>query len=451
MNSRKLVPQLAVLAVKLLFTYVTLKGGGLGVVGDKIRDLRKKSGLTQEQLAGNELTKSYVSQVERGRIRPSRKALEIIARRLSKPLGYFLDNDDDLRTVDVLLKASDALMLSHRLDEAMVGLNEAQHLAERIGRDDIRAQIETAMGRAEQQRHDYAKAMRHFKVALALLSVEEQPDQVVKASFDLGQAAEKAELFHEAAVYFHRSVEAARTQRNPKLLSEALLHFGDFCFRDGKWLSALTLYQECAQVLGGWTADAGLAVRIVSTECRMGRGTVGRAVTAAATLTQVTGSPITHALLASDLSCCFIQLQEYERALTLIESAISSAQAAGSPACTAKSLMAALALGQALHDPDLARRYIAYALEQPDSPTFSPAKALAFSLAADFAQDTDQAYHYVLKALQHKPDDPTLKLKHAILALKVGRPQAAESLAAVMPDYPADPLPVPSFVAIQGN
>jgi tetratricopeptide (TPR) repeat protein len=54
-----------------------------GRVGDNILRLRRQAGMTQQQLADPEYSISYISAIERGRIRPSLKALEYLAQRLN--------------------------------------------------------------------------------------------------------------------------------------------------------------------------------------------------------------------------------------------------------------------------------------------------------------------------------------------------------------------------------
>ena len=51
-------------------------------LGQKIRIARLEQRLTQEQLAGSDLTKSYISEVERGRRIPRLLTLKVLARRL---------------------------------------------------------------------------------------------------------------------------------------------------------------------------------------------------------------------------------------------------------------------------------------------------------------------------------------------------------------------------------
>jgi len=60
-------------------------------VGTNIREVRTKLNMTQAQLAAPEFSISYISAIERGKIRPSLKALSILARRLDVPLTFLLE------------------------------------------------------------------------------------------------------------------------------------------------------------------------------------------------------------------------------------------------------------------------------------------------------------------------------------------------------------------------
>src|SRR3954468_15573594 len=62
----------------------------LAVLGQRIRAARHERGMSQEQLAAPEFTKSYVSAVERGKTRPSLKALDLMSRRLGIPMSELL-------------------------------------------------------------------------------------------------------------------------------------------------------------------------------------------------------------------------------------------------------------------------------------------------------------------------------------------------------------------------
>lgn len=66
-------------------------------IGKKIRDLRNKNGLTQQELADRtELTKGYISQLERGQVAPSViTLLDLIECLGSTPSEFFKEGEDE--------------------------------------------------------------------------------------------------------------------------------------------------------------------------------------------------------------------------------------------------------------------------------------------------------------------------------------------------------------------
>src|SRR5512132_4647890 len=97
------------------------KPNGTNGLGARVRAARRERGFSQAQLAGEELTKGFISQVESGLVRPSVRSLQIIATRLGKSLDYFLG--------DAPLAAEKRLAF-HRL--------AAEAAAERRARDALR-------------------------------------------------------------------------------------------------------------------------------------------------------------------------------------------------------------------------------------------------------------------------------------------------------------------------
>src|SRR5215470_12864538 len=57
-------------------------------LGDRLRQLRVAAGLTQTDLAGERFSKEYVSQIERGKTRPTRETIEWLAARLGVDAGF---------------------------------------------------------------------------------------------------------------------------------------------------------------------------------------------------------------------------------------------------------------------------------------------------------------------------------------------------------------------------
>lgn len=62
-------------------------------LGQKIRQARLDAGLSQRQLCGEEITRNMLSLIEHGAAHPSMKTLAYLARKLGKPISYFLEED----------------------------------------------------------------------------------------------------------------------------------------------------------------------------------------------------------------------------------------------------------------------------------------------------------------------------------------------------------------------
>lgn len=60
-------------------------------LAEKLKAARLEAGLSQRQLCGDTITRNMLSQIENGAARPSMATLQYLARRLGKPVSYFLE------------------------------------------------------------------------------------------------------------------------------------------------------------------------------------------------------------------------------------------------------------------------------------------------------------------------------------------------------------------------
>ena len=64
-------------------------------LGRRIRQARHALGLSLAAVAGDDFSRAFLNQVELGRAQPSTQNLRIIARRLQRPIEYFLEDPGD--------------------------------------------------------------------------------------------------------------------------------------------------------------------------------------------------------------------------------------------------------------------------------------------------------------------------------------------------------------------
>jgi tetratricopeptide (TPR) repeat protein len=96
-------------------------------LGDRLRLLRVAAGLTQTELAGERFSKEYVSQIERGKTRPTAETVEWLAQRLNVDPAFLSSgvSTDERSRVEALLARAEALSKAYRYKEAVEAYQEA--------------------------------------------------------------------------------------------------------------------------------------------------------------------------------------------------------------------------------------------------------------------------------------------------------------------------------------
>jgi tetratricopeptide (TPR) repeat protein len=89
-------------------------------LGERLRQLRVAAGLTQSELAGERFSKEYVSQIERGKTRPTEETVSWLAARLGVDTGFLANgvNAEDRGRVEAGLARAEALLGAGKAAEA---------------------------------------------------------------------------------------------------------------------------------------------------------------------------------------------------------------------------------------------------------------------------------------------------------------------------------------------
>src|SRR5690348_2438699 len=90
-------------------------------LGERVRQLRVSAGLTQTDLAGTRFSKEYVSQIERGKTRPTRETIEWLAQQLRVDADFLQNgvSTDERSRIDTLLARAEALSATQKYAEAV--------------------------------------------------------------------------------------------------------------------------------------------------------------------------------------------------------------------------------------------------------------------------------------------------------------------------------------------
>lgn len=213
-------------------------------VGEKIRALRKKLKMTQQELAGNEFTKSFISQIEKNHARPSLRSLQIIADRLGKPVSYFLQENftDAPATPD---KLEHLILLAARLeqedkfDDAINYYEEALTLLDKTNYQQ-RGQLYFYLGRAHHRLGQMHRSAQMFELAVVELELAHDWELLAYTHNSLGDLRLQQGDANTAVTHFEKALDAI--ERNvkhlPSLHTMTLTNLGIACGRAGQYAKA---------------------------------------------------------------------------------------------------------------------------------------------------------------------------------------------------------------------
>lgn len=154
-------------------------------LGQRIRELRQSRGLTQSQLGGEELSKSFISLLEKDRTQPSLETIVLLARRLGTSVDALLGQSDHLPEMvgeGLLALTREAARVGDRPGTTRL-IEAARFVATRYGLDEVAREVglqearialegrrfEDAWGFAEQVRARSETARDFWRAGRALV------------------------------------------------------------------------------------------------------------------------------------------------------------------------------------------------------------------------------------------------------------------------------------------
>ncbi len=260
-------------------------------LGDRLRQLRVSAGLTQTELAGERFSKEYVSQIERGKTRPTRETIKWLATRLGVDSSFLesgVSSDERARAEAILTRAealserrdydgaideySDALAAvvatgavdlqvrvlsgeawarAHRGDvrPAIELLEQARGLVEGPSFTDLdRAEVLFRLGVARYLISSITTAIALFGEALALVERSALPSDLLRANVLTWRSRcyRRQRDYEAARDDVTRALELAESMDDARALGEVYFQASLIAERDGHWVLART-YAERAK------------------------------------------------------------------------------------------------------------------------------------------------------------------------------------------------------------
>jgi tetratricopeptide (TPR) repeat protein len=153
-------------------THTALRAASRGTrLGERLRQLRVSAGLTQSELAGDRFSKEYVSQIERGKTRPTQETIEWLAARLGVDPSFLASgvSADERTRVEAAIARAEGLSEAAQYDEALAEFEKVAPAVAATGAAELDVRARTGEGWARLATGDVRGALKLFEHVRALV------------------------------------------------------------------------------------------------------------------------------------------------------------------------------------------------------------------------------------------------------------------------------------------
>ena len=184
-------------------------------LGERLRQLRVAAGLTQTDLAGDRFSKEYISQIERGKTRPTTDTVEWLALRLGVDAGFLASgvSADERAKAEAILARADALSQEHNFEDAIAEYTRALPAVLGTGAAELRVRALNGEAMAHAQNGDVKSALALLAESRGLVETESFSDvdradvlyRLGVCRYKLSSISTAVGLFNEALALADRS------------------------------------------------------------------------------------------------------------------------------------------------------------------------------------------------------------------------------------------------------
>jgi tetratricopeptide (TPR) repeat protein len=340
-------------------------------LGERVRQLRTTLNITQTELAGTRVTKEYISQIERGKARPTAEMVQWMAERLGVD-EHYLANGTTLRDyayTEAIVSRAEAAVEGQRYTEAVETLSAATISPEA---PELQLRALLADSWAQMQIGNIRTAVARLEHARQLAETGFGPLELAEISFRLGACRYKLSSISTAVALFG---EALRLEEQSGLRSDRLradvLAWRSRCYRRQRdWEAAREDIERSLELAAGLddaltTAHALFQASLVAE--RSGNWLRARSYAEEAKARYETvNDRLNVGRLLNNLGGLNFLLGKPDEAVTLLKDAFSVALELGSDADAAQAVSSLAQVHQRTGRFDLAEQQARHALELLD-------------------------------------------------------------------------------------
>ncbi|TCP57778.1 tetratricopeptide repeat protein [Tumebacillus sp. BK434] len=222
----------------------------MNTLGDKIRELRLRKGITQIELAAGLCTPSMISQVESNRARPSYKMLYGLALKLETPL------ENLLKDVELDLEQASQFKMALSMTKAKA-YGAALPLLERLAESALTkvspSKVEFELAKCYMETGEYEKSSLLFNKMADAASLRQEQDLVAQVLLQLADLSNRKKEYQIAKHHGYKALDAMRSldAHDPFLYAQILTQLAEIHENIGEVKIASDLYETALEISEG--------------------------------------------------------------------------------------------------------------------------------------------------------------------------------------------------------
>ena len=199
-------------------------------LGQKIRQARLELRLTQEEVAGDFITRNMLSKIEHDVTTPSLKTIQHLARRLNKPISYFLNNEyDKTQTIDRSSKSffehASFLTKNNEYKKCISYINQILESIEKDQQNLYHGRLLYVLAKCKIRVGDYNSVDEILDNAIEILKTNNDYYYLSDTYFYKSNVFFNNNKFEKAEIYSKKAIEELRKSYIDDILLEIKLFF----------------------------------------------------------------------------------------------------------------------------------------------------------------------------------------------------------------------------------
>jgi tetratricopeptide (TPR) repeat protein len=222
-------------------------------IGQVIRQLRTDARLSQQELAGDLYTKAYVSQVEKGKVKPSKKALQHFAEVLGKPFlaSMGAEETQEFQRIVALVDYARSLSRSGQFSDALAQFREAMFLSEEFRYPALKVKALIGLSIAYLDDRRFEQSLEIGKEANRLARQLGEPGEIALTLLQLGSIFVAKDEVQDAVVAYEDAIRLIQHTEDPQQQATLILvltKLGQLLGQMGFVDRAIATFQQSAKL-----------------------------------------------------------------------------------------------------------------------------------------------------------------------------------------------------------